>query len=92
MEKEIRKTFNNKRKWIIPALVFFAVLNSCSEMNQIREYDENPLCKEMRRTCKEYDEYKELVGHKKSQRLNELKEECYEYSKSCSHAIGQAGK
>jgi hypothetical protein len=91
MTKEAINTLYYGWKWAALFLVFPAVLNSCSEMNQIREYNDNPLCKEMKRKCKEYDEYKELVGKKKSQWLNQLREDCREYSKSCGHAVGEAG-
>jgi hypothetical protein len=91
MTKKMTNELNNRWKWVTLLLVFFAILNSCSEMNQIREYNDNTLCKEMKRACKEYDEYKELVGKKKSQRLNELRDNCREYSKSCGHAVGEAG-
>jgi hypothetical protein len=54
-------------------------------------YDNDPLCKEMRRICGEYWDYRKLVDGKKSLRLNELKENCNEYSKSCGKSMEKVG-
>jgi hypothetical protein len=83
---------NPKRQWMNLALILTALFNSCTELYQKKVYDEDPLCKEMRKTCEEYSEYQKITDGKKSQRLNELRVGCYEYSKSCGQAIGQAGK
>jgi hypothetical protein len=92
MDKLNRNKIKLKKLWVAPILIISATLTSCSEFSQIREHDENPLCKEMRRTCKEYSEYQKITDGKKSQRLNELEETCYEYSKSCGEAINRVGE
>jgi hypothetical protein len=92
MEKVKKNGIEFKKSCIVPILILSAMLISCSELAQIREYDDNPLCREMRRTCKEYSDYQKLTDGKKSQRLNELKEDCDAYSKTCGKSIQRAGE
>jgi hypothetical protein len=91
MTRDASRMFRSKRLLVALALCLPIFFSSCSLFLKKMEYDESPLCKEMRRTCDEYSKYQKITNGKKSQKLDELNEDCYQYSKSCGESIGRVG-
>jgi hypothetical protein len=68
---------------IVVALAF----QGCSLWFRSLESDTNPTCKEMRRTCAEYERLRETLDGMETEAVRQARETCNQYTYSCGQAV-----
>lgn len=76
--------------WICLSMVPCAMLYSCMAYGPYRQLETNPLCREKRRTCAEYERMVGTGANNSSTVLRELRAACNYHTQACARAVEDA--
>lgn len=71
-------------------MAFCFLLSSCSAVATYHENETNPICREKRRTCAEYERLVAAGANNSSAYLREIRASCNSHSYACARAVEEA--